>query len=386
MFYISHSVNFNTNCGKIPDLDYMDKPKVTIVILVKDNADILEDLLSAIFAQTVDFPFEVLAVDSGSLDGSLAILKRFLYKIKMQKSKLKIEVRGSGRGLYRNDDKSGDSGRSASWRVARMTKARSLRIHQIAPIEFGFGKTRNLAARLAKGEIIVFLSTRVSPMDRDWLTNLIESLSPFTRIASGTVAAFGKVNPGPKISFSEAFRLKTFYGRASRILTLGGNEATHPVCQARFQLLFSDLNGAILRYVLRKYPFPEDIIGGEDQVLARTILENNMSIAYNPRAGVVYLRGHSFGEIFRHYFNKGYFLTKVVSISSLTVFWSWVRFLLHEIIYLIKKQNIRAIFKEIFFELGRLLGYLLGQRADQLPMGLRERFLIGRLDNNQITR
>lgn len=311
----------------------MNTPRVTIVLLIKNNADILDRLLTAIFDQEVNYRFEVLIIDSGSFDGSLGILKRFKYKL------------------------------------SKHFTRRTLRVHQISPIDFGFGKTRNKAVQLARGDVIVFLSTRVVPSDKRWLLNLVDSLSPFTKVCSGTVAAFGKVVPSRTLGFSEALRFKTFYGYSPRLIT--GKSFNGP-----FGLLFSDINCAIFTCTLKKFPFSEDIIVGEDQIWAQKILQNELSISYNPKSSVIYLQGHTFSELFKHYYTKGYTLTKSLSYSWITIITSWAQYFKYEMRYLLKKQYIKLLFKEVFSEIGRLLGFFLGRFADRLPTSFKRKFLL----------
>jgi glycosyltransferase involved in cell wall biosynthesis len=311
----------------------MNNPKVTVVLLIKNNADILEDLLGAIFNQKTNFPFEVLAIDSGSFDGSIAILKRCKHRLEKRYSR------------------------------------KSLRIHQIAPIDFNFGKTRNKAVLLSRGEIVVFLSTRVIPRDDSWLTSLIDPLSPFTTVLSGVVACFGKVSPSSHVGFSEGFRLTNYYG--NKRIVLNNDTFLSP-----FTLLFSDMNAAVLKIAFRKYPYDESLILGHDQIWGRKIMEEGMSIAYTPSADVTYLRGHTASDIFKHYFTKGYFFTRDVSSSSVAVFSSWLRFLIMEIKYLIKKRKKKSLVNEIFYEVTRLIGYFLGQKGDKLPKSFRTKLLL----------
>ena len=74
---------------------------VAIILLTKNGAAYLEDTLDAIFAQESQYGFEVLAVDSGSADGTRKILE-----------------------------------------------SRAVRVVEIPPGDFQHGRTRNLAASL----------------------------------------------------------------------------------------------------------------------------------------------------------------------------------------------------------------------------------------------
>jgi len=102
--------------------------QVSIFIPTKNAGPKFQKTLENIFLQLYK-NFEVIILDSGSTDKTLSIIKKFkthLYKIK--------------------------------------------------PNEFGHGKTRNLALKLARGEYIVYLSQDALPANQFWLSNLIKSL------------------------------------------------------------------------------------------------------------------------------------------------------------------------------------------------------------------
>jgi rhamnosyltransferase len=97
---------------------------------IKNGGSRLERVLTAVYAQRTGFLFEVVAIDSGSTDNSLEILRRF-----------------------------------------------PVRLVQIAPEEFSHSKTRNLgAARAAARMYYIFLNQDAVPSDEFWLENLVYSI------------------------------------------------------------------------------------------------------------------------------------------------------------------------------------------------------------------
>jgi glycosyltransferase involved in cell wall biosynthesis len=52
-------------------------PEVSIILLMKNEADFLDETLRSVFAQKTDRPFEVIAVDSGSRDRTVEIARLF---------------------------------------------------------------------------------------------------------------------------------------------------------------------------------------------------------------------------------------------------------------------------------------------------------------------
>jgi rhamnosyltransferase len=100
--------------------------KVSVVLLVKNGMPDLAELLRRLMNQDFDEPFEIVAVDSGSTDGSLEALRNV-----------------------------------------------GARVHRIRPSEFRFGPTRQLAFSLTRAPIIITLSQDVLPLDDRFLEQMI---------------------------------------------------------------------------------------------------------------------------------------------------------------------------------------------------------------------
>ena len=125
-------------------------PQVSIVIRCYNEEQHIGRLLSGIAQQTAQ-DVEVLVVDSGSTDATLAIASRF-----------------------------------------------PVRILTIAPDAFSFGRALNLGCQTAQGEYIVAASAHVYPVYRDWLEQL---LAPF---ADENVAlSYGKQRGNEITKYSE---------------------------------------------------------------------------------------------------------------------------------------------------------------------------------------
>lgn len=103
--------------------------KATIVYLTKNGGPLFRESLDAVLSQEAPFEFEVIAVDSGSTDGTLETLR-----------------------------------------------ARRVRVYSISPDEFNFGLTRDYGFSLAKGEVVIAISQDAVPAGNVWLKELV---SPF---------------------------------------------------------------------------------------------------------------------------------------------------------------------------------------------------------------
>lgn len=100
---------------------------VSIILLTKNAGNTFESTLKSIFNQNIDIKYEVIAVDSGSVDGTLTILKKY-----------------------------------------------NVKTYCIKPEDFNFGLTRNYGFSLSSGSILVTLSQDALPSDSQWLSNIIK--------------------------------------------------------------------------------------------------------------------------------------------------------------------------------------------------------------------
>ena len=204
-------------------------PAVSIVIPVKDGGEDLARCLGAIRAQALDHEPEVVVVDSGSTDGSVATAREY-----------------------------------------------GARVLEIPPEEFDHGATRNLAAEAARGEVLVFISQDAEPVGDGWLAALTAPLAD-DRVAG----VYGRQVARPDAVPPEAFFLDFVYGPEPRVQELITGRA--PSMETT---LFSNVNSAIRRSAWEAFPFATDLIMSEDQDWSRRAMEAGWRIVYEPRAVV----------------------------------------------------------------------------------------------------
>lgn len=225
--------------------------EVSILLLTKNGRSDLEHLLPALFSQKECAPFEVIAVDSGSSDGTLRVLRSFPVQIK-----------------------------------------------QIPPADFHHARTRNFAASLAHGQILVFLSQDAIPASDLWLNSL---LSDFEDVQVGAV--YGRQFPKPNSSIERQDALNVVYGEQKLI-----KDPAHRNGMGYRFYHFSDVNAAIRRSVWQAVRFPEDLKVFEDLGIAKRILDRGWKIVYEPKAAVVHSHSHTTVGLFKRYFDIGYTL------------------------------------------------------------------------------
>lgn len=103
-------------------------PRVSVVVITKNQRSFLMRSLPRIAAQTMDGVVETIVVDSGSTDGACDIVK---------------QIPG-------------------------------VRLVEIAPATFNYARANNAGAKAARGDIVVRLSGDAVPVGNDWLKALTE--------------------------------------------------------------------------------------------------------------------------------------------------------------------------------------------------------------------
>jgi len=141
-------------------------PEVSVVVRAKNEARHLPALLDGIAAQSVRGA-EVVLVDSGSTDGTVAI-----------------------------------------------ARARGARVETIPSAEFTFGRSLNLGVRAASAPIIVVASAHVRPAHERWLENLLRPL----RADAETAMVYGRQVGWEGSKFGESLDFDRFFGPGARVV------------------------------------------------------------------------------------------------------------------------------------------------------------------------
>jgi glycosyltransferase involved in cell wall biosynthesis len=211
------------------------------VIPVRDGDRYLDELLVALAREGVE---EILVLDSGSCDRSLAI-----------------------------------------------ARAAGVQLLEIAPHEFGHGRTRNLGAKHTSGELICFLTQDATPLP-GWLAAYRETFELDERVG----AAYGPHLPRPDTSPMIARELTEFFA--------GFSPDGQPALQrAGGETFLSNVNACYSRACWEEIHFRE-VPYSEDQAFGADMLEAGWLKAYHPRAAV--LHAHDYGplEFMRRYFDE----------------------------------------------------------------------------------
>ncbi len=214
---------------------------VSVVVPVKDGARYLGELLDALAREGPD---EVLVIDSGSADDSVAI-----------------------------------------------AEAAGARILVIAPEQFGHGRTRNLGAQSCSGELICFLTQDATPCP-GWLDAYREAFTLEQRVG----AAYGPHLPRADTSPMIARELAQFFGTFAP----DGRPHVQRIGDASF---LSNVNACYARACWQEIRF-RDVAYAEDQAFGVDLLAAGWTKVYHPGAAV--LHAHDYGplEFMRRYFDE----------------------------------------------------------------------------------
>jgi len=295
-----------------------EQPTISIILLTLNGGPRFAELLAAVFSQQADVaPLDVLVIDSGSEDDTLAVARRY-----------------------------------------------PVALHSISREEFGHGRTRNLGARLARGEWLVYLSQDAIPASPHWLQRLTRHLT-----APDVAAAFGRQLPPIGLGPIETFFLEqTYPNRAfQHQLAQGGSETL-----SIRRIFFSNVNSAVKKSAWAQHPFPE-VVMSEDQAFARAALQAGYRIVYDPEAAVFHGHHYTLGQLFRRNFDSGYSLRSIShdrwrDVARLGWNYVWT-----EMRCLARGGHWRYIPQAFVYELVKSAGFALGRSGHRLPAKWRPR-------------
>lgn len=219
---------------------------ISVVIPVLNGEEFLGELLDAVTTQSIDEPYEVLVIDSGSTDRSLEIIAAY-----------------------------------AGVRVISIDKS-----------EFGHGRTRNLGVQETSGDLIAFLTQDATPASNTWLAGYRAAFNMAPKVG----AAFGPHLPRDGVSPLMARLLIDHFNSFSE-----DGEAV--VQEPGDTTYLSNSNSCIARAAWEETPF-RDIAYAEDQAFGTDIMNNGWSKVFAPAAAAWHSHDYGMVESFKRYFDE----------------------------------------------------------------------------------
>jgi len=268
----------------------VDAPRVSIVLPTWNGERDLARLLPALARQDLRGGFEIRAVDSGSTDGTVGLLEKAGAHL------LLIEQR-----------------------------------------DFRHGATRNLAARDARGEFLVFLSQDALPQDGEFLATLTSAFED-PKVAG----SYASIRPHPDDDPLTA-----------RTVLAAPTDA------------FNNVASAIRTAVFREIPFP-DVAFGEDVAWAREARRAGWRIHREPRAVVLHSHRYSPRRAYARYKVDAAFHRELTGERIRPSLWSVARGIGYEVGqdvgYVARHGGALHLLRSPFLRAAQVLGQYVGSR------------------------
>jgi rhamnosyltransferase len=169
-------------------------------------------------------------------------------------------------------------------------------VRSIARSDFNHGGTRNLAARIATAEVLVFLTQDVLPADHRSLETILQPLDD-PKIAAVCGRQLPRPDANPLASHARFFN----YPSASEVKT----HADIPRLGMKTAFLSNSFAAYRKSVFWEMHGFPDDAIFGEDMMLAARLILAGYGIAYEPSAAVFHSHNYNPVEEFKRYFDIG---------------------------------------------------------------------------------
>ena len=289
--------------------------KVSVIIPTRNAEKYLERLFETLKEQSVK-PDQILVVDSSSNDGTPTICGAF------------------GADLIK-----------------------------IGAKTFDHGGTRNLAASMTLGEILVFMTQDALFNGKECLKDLINPLENPT-----IGAAYGRQVPKEDANPVERF-VRAFNYPSGKVIK-GIDDLPRFGVKTFF---FSNACSAIKNSVFKEVGgFPEKTIMNEDMFLAAKLLMKGYKIAYQPDAVVCHSHNYSLPAQFKRYFDIGVFFARNRWIKNLTrPEGEGVAYLKKQLIFLSHNGQKSWIPYALADTMTRFLGYRIGLSEKRLPLYLK---------------
>jgi len=220
-------------------------PRATVFIPTWNGGELFEEVLRTLKSQETSFPYEILAIDSGSRDGTLERLERH-----------------------------------------------GVRTIRIPNEEFDHGLTRNRAVRESRGEIVVLTVQDATPASSDWLENMVSHFAD-PEVAGVYCHQIPRENCSPFLRE----RLKDW-------VPGGGEPEVRQVASPRAfweeldhiqrwrTIAFDNVASAVRRSVALELPFPRRRFG-EDVTWAKGVILAGYKIVMDPRVAVIHSHENS---------------------------------------------------------------------------------------------
>ncbi|HOI40058.1 MAG TPA: glycosyltransferase family 2 protein [Methanobacterium sp.] len=286
---------------------------LSIILLIKNGGRRLELLMESLERQKFSGSFEIIAIDSGSKDGSLEILEKY-----------------------------------------------NTRIFRIKPEEFHHSRTRNLGAEKSKGEVLVYLTQDALPINNDLLEKLVNPLKD-----PEVAVSYGRQIANPDAADVNKFFYSYFYPDEKKVLSK--EVANNPKKFYINYIYVSDVCSAIKKEVWDEVRFTDDVPMSEDKDFALKVLKAGYGIVYEPEATVYHSHDYSLHSLFKRRFQDGSAFSNIALEGESGFFGRGFKFVTEEMKFLVREKKFLGIPYAIIYNFIDFLGFFLGKHEKYIP-------------------
>lgn len=231
---------------------------VSLLMPVKNEAASLRELIPLWTSQSYATLIELVAVDSGSSDDTIDVLREF-----------------------------------------------GATVVAIDPADFDHGLTRNLAASYAKGDVLVFLNGRTRPVDEHWLGPLVAALDEDPAIAGACSRVVAHPDADPITQHDGELELSGAPVRERKEIRDWAAYEAMSAEQRRVFLNFHTVSAALRADVFSQIPFRSVQTIGEDLLWAREAVEAGWALIHEPASLAFHSHTYGLRELFSRNVDDG---------------------------------------------------------------------------------
>lgn len=241
----------------------------------------------------------------------------------------------------------------------------SPKILKIKKNEFDHGGTRNLGAKMATGDVLVFITQDILFCNNNILYSFFEAFSD-QAVGGAYARQLPRIGATPVEELSRIFS----YPEKSRLNTY--NDFTENGVTALF---FANPCACVRREIFEKVGgFPNHIICNEDMVMAYKIMSEGYKTMYVSDAIVRHSHNYSFFQLISRFFDIGCFFSNYPELNEKAKNSSeGLNQVKKSIQYLYIKKQIHWIPILLFETIAKFFGYNLGNRCCFLPKNIKKK-------------
>jgi len=212
---------------------------ISLLIRTKNEAKAINKTLELIKTQRGVSNLEIIVVDSGSTDDTISIIRHH--------------------------------------------RDREVKLIEIKPEDFTFGRALNIGFKVSQGEVVVPLSAHAFLCNEHWLENLTKHF-----MDPQVAGVYGRQLPHPEAWPPVKRDYLQCYSNHPRVQKNPNDIRDH---------FFSNVNAAVRRKCWEEHPFVETLPYCEDWEWARAMLRKGYKIIYEPEAAVYHSHNESLLEV-----------------------------------------------------------------------------------------